>query len=428
MDEYIEIHLPKEKKISAVIEGTEYKFIALLSLSDYEIVISELENENIQYKNIVAKIVLKHLCDGDSGVLTASMLPDVLLIRYIKEITADSVKIRSQYEKHSNIDNTYERFLISVKENLNDELDVIKESIANLKFPQISVPKWVFQHSPAIQIPKGYYNIKHLIPDMGIVADCLAGITKAFINTQGIANVIFENFQPIIKMQRSYVAEIAKQAARALSQLPSLSFSEVEIEEMRSTLRCWGEYGWTIPENAKISEFLKKPNDVKEANAIASKYCNKTYMQKIFDETQSFSGVKKSDYYEAIDNYKDKRYKSCACILFSLIDAKLIRMQTDKDQGVLLRRDVGKRAVDKSKDKILNESDIKNRFFTILRFENVYSCLEKLFEKGNNFVVQPEVINRNFLAHGMLTRRVTKRDCNQLFLLYYNWLTLLERC
>ncbi len=90
-------------------------------------------------------------------------------------------------------------------------------------------------------------------------------------------------------------------------------------------------------------------------------------------------------------------------------------------------RDVGKAAVEKSKRKILNDTDIENTYFSILRFENAYACLGKLFEHGRNFVIQPDLLNRNFLLHGMLTRRVTKRDCDQLFLLYYNWLPLLEK-
>ena len=50
----------------------------------------------------------------------------------------------------------------------------------------------------------------------------------------------------------------------------------------------------------------------------------------------------------------------------------------------------------------------------------------EVFEKGNDFRKQPEVLNRNFLDHGMLTRKVTRKDCVQLFLLYYNILELLD--
>ena len=73
------------------------------------------------------------------------------------------------------------------------------------------------------------------------------------------------------------------------------------------------------------------------------------------------------------------------------------------------------------------ETDIKNTFFTLLSFENIYTCLLKYYESGKNFVTQPEILNRNFLSHGMYTRNVTQRDCKKLFLLYFNWISILER-
>ena len=56
----------------------------------------------------------------------------------------------------------------------------------------------------------------------------------------------------------------------------------------------------------------------------------------------------------------------------------------------------------------------------------LFACLEKVFEGGKDFKNQPDVINRNFLDHGMMTKKVRKKDCIQLFLLYYNMLELLD--
>ena len=74
----------------------------------------------------------------------------------------------------------------------------------------------------------------------------------------------------------------------------------------------------------------------------------------------------------------------------------------------------------------MSEEDAKRLLFTLLFEANLFACLEKVFEKGNDFRKQPEVLNRNFLDHGMLTRKVTRKDCVQLFLLYYNILELLD--
>jgi hypothetical protein len=272
------------------------------------------------------------------------------------------------------------------------------------------------------------FNINNFIPDLSAITEGLSLIAQSTMNTQDIVKNITESLQSIVEMQQSFVLQIEKQVTQVLSQFSLFSYTEEKREEIRVAICKWGEYGWTIPEHANMYEFMEKPISAKEANNIASKYCTNEYMDKLFENIKKFGCVRQSDFSEAIENYRDKRYKSCACIMFSLIDAKLIRMQPREELGRPVNRFVGKKAVEKSKEKIINtKSNIKNTLFSILRLENVYSCLMKFFEKGNNFEKQPEVINRNFLVHGMLIRQVTKRDCKQLFLLYYNWLSLLER-
>jgi len=64
--------------------------------------------------------------------------------------------------------------------------------------------------------------------------------------------------------------------------------------------------------------------------------------------------------------------------------------------------------------------------FIAMFYTNLFACLKKVFESGKDFKNQPDVINRNFLDHGMMTNKVRKKDCIQLFLLYYNMLELLD--
>ena len=49
------------------------------------------------------------------------------------------------------------------------------------------------------------------------------------------------------------------------------------------------------------------------------------------------------------------------------------------------------------------------------------------FEHGNDCKEQPMVLNRNFLGHGMLYRKVIRKDCVMLFLLLYNFTMFLNR-
>lgn len=90
--------------------------------------------------------------------------------------------------------------------------------------------------------------------------------------------------------------------------------------------------------------------------------------------------------------FEQKKYKSCALLLFSLIDAKRICFQKRfHDNGQI---QVGTGAI---------------RYF-----ERRYP----------NFADIPHIINRHFVAHGMTVKPVCKKDCIRLFYLYFNLLEL----
>ena len=147
-------------------------------------------------------------------------------------------------------------------------------------------------------------------------------------------------------------------------------------------------------------------------------------MEQIFEIISETKRVKKADFEEAVFDYNHRQYKSCALILFSLVDAVLIRLQKKSDLNGK-RRKVGLSAVSEAKKR--TETDINTQMLFIAMFyTNLFACLEKVFESGKDFKNQPDVINRNFLDHGMMTNKVRKKDCIQLFLLYYNMLELLD--
>ena len=75
----------------------------------------------------------------------------------------------------------------------------------------------------------------------------------------------------------------------------------------------------------------------------------------------------------------------------------------------------------------VHEDDIKVWFFSNLTRENLFCALAVLYANGNDFKEQPAVMNRNFVDHGMLHRKVRRMDCIQLFLAYYNFLTFENR-
>ena len=200
-------------------------------------------------------------------------------------------------------------------------------------------------------------------------------------------------------------------------------FSQEKKQKLIESHKKWGTFGWTINPCSDIdSLFDFCPEEKKEADKLAMKECH-TKMNSIIEKIYSKKRVKKFDFDEAVENFNKNNYKSCALILFSLVDSIIIRFQGRSVPGK--QRPNGKYAINNIKIKTgYNEDEIT--LFASMFYANLFSCIEKMFEKGNDFRTQPDVINRNYLCHGMMTRRVTKKDCIQLFLLYYNILEMLD--
>ncbi len=411
---YATIILPEEKRILAVINGKQYTFRAIFSIDDYEIVNEELERDAVIYRDIVARIVLDKICNADGEELSGSKLPDGLLHKYVNAVIGNIECLQSTYDANEEISDPLERFVISVKDSYDEAVEEFKERIKSIEFPHISIPQ---EFAEALSD----------FANSGELLDEASSWARSLIDALGLKRLVDNSVQLMLETLNEHISRLEQQIVQTLSEIPSFLYTEDEIEEMRNSLKKWGEYGWTIPGDLDIKEFLRAPSSLENANARMSKYCNKSNMKELFNKIQKMKGVKQRDLAEAIENYEGQRYKSCSFILFAIIDAKLIRLQNERVNGKLEYRLQGIGAVKKSQKRIISATAIEKKLWGLLRFDNIYACLAKIFENGNNFVVQPKIINRNFLDHGMMTRGVYKRDCDQLFLVLYNWFEFIKK-
>ena len=180
-----------------------------------------------------------------------------------------------------------------------------------------------------------------------------------------------------VKYDFSALSESAHRMSEIISEsvqrirIPDLS--EERKQEIIEAHKLWGSYGWTMNpcENAKkIFEYM--PTDKKSADTIALKQCPGQKMKQIFEIISETRRVKKADFEEAVFDYNHRQYKSCALILFSLVDAVLIRLQKKSDlKGK--RREVGSRAVSKAKTR--TETDINVLWILYALCLDVYSEL-----------------------------------------------------
>lgn len=258
-------------------------------------------------------------------------------------------------------------------------------------------------------------SVKISIPDTKQIQETINNFKRVFAT---FTNFEFSELSDISRRITAGIPDVVQKI-----KIPSIS--EEKKQQIIESYRIWGSYGWTVNPYSNAKTLFKiMPVDRKSADAIALKQCSKKNMEQVFEIIEKTKRVKKTDFSEAIFDYEHKKYKSCALILLSLIDAALIRLQKKSSLNGK-RRNVGIKAVHAAKKR--TEADVNTTLFlTAIFCCNLFACLEKVFENGNDFKKQPAIINRNFLDHGMLTKKVARKDCVQLFLLYYNVLELLD--
>ena len=257
------------------------------------------------------------------------------------------------------------------------------------------------------------------------IASTIMGSTPAFMSN---LKAIQTNLGRIINTRIDWNAIV----------IPGLS--EDKKKERIEAFRQWGAYGWTVIPHANFKYFNTAPASRKEANEkVLACFKTKSQMEEFWKAFDSAEKVKKSDFVEAIKDFDNHCYKSCAMMLYSLIDGRLIRLQggpkaqkenldTKKSKKKPVRYS-GASAVNKinSKYNEIHEDEIESWFFSNLTRENLFCALAVLYANGNDFREQPDIMNRNFVDHGMLHRKVRRMDCIQLFLAYYNFLMFEER-
>ena len=405
-----------KQKGSLNIGGQDYQIDIFLSINDVKKLNKLLNSEKDEYRRGLAQLIYDKILSEDSNRPSIDVIfdqPDDMFISYFNLLFQRYTDLRKVYEKHSDEEDPLFRFICATMEYMHKKLD----SLINL---QVNYPN-IDEISNRIQ-----HNFKQRLDEL---SKTIMPMIKS--NFENYFNTVFPTTLKKI-VDQMYSKEFANSTRKffesinkTIAKLPFSNLSEDEKRKLCQSYSEWGKLGWTIIPNAPYYLYNTLPLDQKNANKVALGYCKEADMQELFILLHKVKGVKKLDLEEAIFDFQNKRYKSCALLLFSAIDAKLIRAQRndDKRRG---RRASGKAAGECLFNRIKKEHDVDRQIFLALSYYNLQSCLQKIFEDGRDFIKQPEVINRNFVNHGMITKKVTRKDCIQLFLFYYNLLGLLN--
>lgn len=390
-----------DKKVSITIKQKEYKASIHFSMNDGEQYIAELMKDG-DYKKAIAIIVYDKL-NRDYGA-ECPLLQDVIdtndisFSEYIFAVVANSKELQQIFDDTDNALPIRQRFSIAYKA----YIDMLEKRLADVARPMLENYKQLIKSTEF----SGLYKLQEFANTIHPPwLDAIEGITRT---AQMVANAV----QPF--------KQIADSIADAVSKINIPTISQEKKELWEESYKKWGEIGWSVLPNAPFNFFNGFPEDIKTANKLAMQFCDTKSMDRLFDELHK-QDIKKSDLDSAIFCYKNKQYKACALMIFCIIDSKMIKLQPKSKQ-----REVGLGATKKLKAKLGEKLSETNFFMTALYHINLMTCLGTYFAKGNNFIKEPDTINRNFVDHGMNVRTVRKRDCIQLFLALNNLLEFLD--
>lgn len=389
-----------EPDIVIEIAGHRIGFTAQFKTYDIKYIKEQADdNQPDDYRTQIIHIMYFHRTNDEVTMDEIQNVSDEDIERYITKYIASDDVLRRNYSSLEGDD--YKRFIDAIKRTdryyTKDSAILCQRSLADQYLRSAAV---ISQATQSISdMLKSYYSSwqSAMTPLLSRLSD-VHRILNAGIDYEQVFQGLSNAISNLVITQ------------------PLADLYDERVQRLMASYREWGTYGWTIPPSAINKIFNKPPLDAKDANSQMAIYIHKDHMYELFNELRGLKHIRKCDLEEAIDDYNHGRYKSCAMLIFSMLDGRMIRLQ-DRTQY----RSVGKSAVDKVLKRIKEDDLVGEMLFTVLMGANIFAAMSKVFAKGENFKKQPEIINRNFLDHGMMQGRVRRRDCAQLFLLLYNF-------
>ncbi|MBO4911004.1 MAG: hypothetical protein IKW90_02510 [Lachnospiraceae bacterium] len=373
------VNIPEPERAHLSIQGKEYEVSLYISILECDELTRINADDVVVCVNYIKKLICEHVEDNDQ--VDINLISEECCLEYVKLFLKANPEIELFFQNTDNTFSIFVRFIIALKA-------YSEKSLENLKQTLSCISKKIHE------MYEGWLN------DFDSVAESV--------------HQIVDQVQSVYKDVINGLADHARIIVDAFSELYDPKLSEEDKEKLLNQYRLWGDYGWTSTDFL-FEELLDiSPLDISDANKKAKAILNKQGIQRLFEKIEEMETIKKSDLAEIRKCFYSRNYKSCVLISFALVDARLIRSQGRKAAN----RKHGNRGIKKLEDKI--KANKKGIFILTLLVENLFSCLNKMFEEFTNFEGQPEIINRHYIMHGMLHRKIIQRDAIQTILLVYN--------
>lgn len=385
------------KKIKVHIKNSDIEIPAYFSIDDMQLYIEEVE-ESRDYKKALSAVILGKVHIENENYVMDDILgqDEKFFLEFILGVVEGSKELKKVFDETPERLPVIERFGIAYQNYLTEMTESLGTALKPIAECCTQIIKSI-NFSEMIRFQEAFKYIGAIVAD---------GISKIGDCTQKMVDTLKPFQQAAEKILQSIL----------LLNIPGIS--KEEITQWEENYRKWGQVGWTILPNAPINFYKSFPKE--DANRLAMNYCDKETINSVFNGLM-VKKINKKDLESAIFCYNNRQYKACALLLFSILDSILIKMQPKKSY-----RKVGLGATSLF-EKQLNEGSGEKQILLVGLYQiNLLTGLYVFFAKGDNFIDEPEVINRNYVAHGMNKRDVRKRDCVQLILMVYNLCEFIE--
>lgn len=182
----------------------------------------------------------------------------------------------------------------------------------------------------------------------------------------------------------------------------------------------WGMSGWAIVSSLFDDVSLPPcPSKLDDADAICLSLID---IDVLFEELEN-SVIKKKDFRETVELFREGLYRPCAMMLCALIDRELFGIfcpSTRSEGAGKSNQRSWKAGLKPLKNALVDEEGyhLPNEVFSAIDFINISESVEYFFKSGDNFDPECEgELNRHFLNHGMMDKPVHRATCIKLFVL-----------
>lgn len=193
-------------------------------------------------------------------------------------------------------------------------------------------------------------------------------------------------------------------------------FPDFQKEEMR-------EKGWMLP-----LFFINKKLMASGGSPATTEDLYVRNIDKLFNTLFNFSiGEKNSRidryYQQAISNYKNQCYYSCAVSLFPIIESYHQFINHFNDDSFYKIKDNLESLTEKMEN-VKQIYNIKIKYYIDLVKQFNELAKEHYFKQSLSRKNEPAIINRNRIMHGLFSREISQKDCLQLFCVISNMVVI----